>query len=45
MKTLNKIYRMLEEFDRDMGIWADILGGIALVIFLFGLILTWGAMS
>ncbi|MGB1153430.1 MAG: hypothetical protein ACPG4F_04610 [Paracoccaceae bacterium] len=37
MNKIKQLTAMIEEFDRDLGVWADILGGVCLVVIFFGL--------
>lgn len=37
MTNLKKFITMIEEFERDLGIWGDIIGGVCLVAIFVGL--------
>lgn len=37
MSKLNQIKAMIQQFEDDLGVWADIIGGVCLVVIFFGL--------
>ena len=37
MNNWKKLTNMIEQMDRDLGIWADIIGGLCLVVIFVGL--------
>lgn len=37
MSKMKQLIAMIEEFERDLGIWGDILGGVCLVAIFVGL--------
>ena len=39
MTKLQNLIRLIDQFEKDLGIWADILGGVALFAIFFAILM------